>query len=198
MVLNGNVATTDGGVPIENAPASTPWTLTLNNTTVSNNRAGDAGGGVGTDGSGRDDINAGSVLTGNSCLNQGAAVRLDAIGADSANLTMTGVVVSDNTATNGPTGAIGNAGNGTVFISTSTVVNYFSGTTGAGCGDANNLGTLTVVDSFFRNNSAVGHGGGIREGGPATMIVGSLIGGCRGCRQTTAGPSSAPAARARS
>jgi hypothetical protein len=78
ITLTNNIASADGGgVSMENA-ASTPWTLTLNNTTVSNNHAGDAGGGVETDGVGNVIINGGS-LTGNTTLNQGAAVWLDAI-----------------------------------------------------------------------------------------------------------------------
>jgi parallel beta-helix repeat protein len=257
MTLTSNSATADGGgISMENAPGSTPWTLTLNNSTLSHNHAGDAGGGIDTDGSGMVFINAGSKLEGNSCVNQGAAVWLDAIagavdsvsvtsggsnyvdvpnvifssgggsgaagiatidaaghvtgvtitsggsgytsaptvtlssstgtGASAtatvvafqcASLSMTGVVVDDNSALAGPTGAIGNAGNGMVTISNCTVENNHSGSTGGGFGDENNLGTLVVTSSLFQGNSAITDGGGIQEGGPSTTISNSLIRG---------------------
>jgi hypothetical protein len=260
MVVTANAASADGGgIAMENSPASTPWTLTLNNTTISNNHAGDAGGGIETDGKGKVFVNAGSVLSGNTTVNQGAAVWLDAIAdgvasvtitnpgigyvtpptvtfsvprnaggttatgtatitagavtsvtitnpgsgytaaptvtfsappagltatgtanlgfSNSAALTVTGSLISGNSALNGPTGAIGNAGNGAVVISSSTVANNFSGTTGGGFGDENNLGTLTVSGSLFENNSALGNGGGIQEGGPNTIITSSVISG---------------------
>jgi hypothetical protein len=256
MVVTGNSATADGGgVSMENAPGSTPWTLTVNSSTISNNRAGDAGGGIETDGKGKTFINAGSVLSGNTTLNQGAAVWLDAIAGavdtvtvtnggtgytsaptvsftggggtgamgvatiangqvtavtitnsgtgytsaptvnftggggsgaaatatvvanQSSALTITGTLIANNTAINGPTGAIGNAGNGAVTITTSTVENNFSGTTGGGFGDEGNAGTLTVMNSFFFNNIAIGNGGGIQEGGPSTTITNTEIRG---------------------
>jgi hypothetical protein len=175
MVLTGNVASADGGgVSMENAPASTPWTLTLNNTVISDNHAGDAGGGVETDGTGTVVITGGQLLD-NTCLNQGAAVWLDAIAAGSASLSMTNVLVTGNAAQNGPTGAIGNAGSGAVTITDCTVENNSSGTTGGGFGDENNLGTLTVTRSVFLDNSAAGSGGAIEEGGPSTTITSSSI-----------------------
>jgi hypothetical protein len=243
---------------MENAPASTPWTLTINNSIIQGNHAGDAGGGLETDGKGKVFINNSQLLN-NTCVNQGAAVWLDAIadgvasvtvnepgtgyttaptvtfsapqnaggatatgaatitggvvtavtitnpgsgytaaptvtfsgggattqatgtpnlGFDNgATLTMTGDTVSGNTAINGPTGAIGNAGNGAVVITNCTVSNNFSGTTGGGFGDQNGLGTLTVSNSVFLDNSALGNGGGIQEGGPSTTITNSLIQG---------------------
>jgi len=258
MTLSNNIATADGGgISMENAPASTSWTLTINSSTISDNHAGDAGGGIETDGKGKVFINTGTVITGNSTVNQGAGVWLDAVAdgvasvtitnpgtgyttaptvtfsapqnaggttatgtatitggvvtfvtitnpgsgytaaptvtfapppagitaTGSANLgfnsgatlSMTGVLVVGNTAFNGPTGAIGNAGNGAVTITNCTVANNFSGTTGGGFGDANNLGTLTVTNSLFLNNMAVGNGGAIEEGGPATTITDTEI-----------------------
>src|SRR5713226_3971213 len=66
MILTGNTALQDGGgIVMENAPGSTPWTLTVNNSTISNNHAGDAGGGIDVDGGGKVFINAGTVITGN-------------------------------------------------------------------------------------------------------------------------------------
>ena len=79
MIVTNNIATADGGgISMENL-VSTPWTLTVNNSIISNNHAGDAGGGVETDGSGKVFINAGTVITGNTCVNQGGGIWLDAI-----------------------------------------------------------------------------------------------------------------------
>jgi hypothetical protein len=176
MIVTNNRATADGGgVSMENAPASTSWTLTLNATTISNNHAGDAGGGIDTDGTGTVVTNAGTLVTVNTCLNQGAGIFLDAISSGSANLSMTRTTVSGNRAMDGPAGGIGNAGNGTVTLYLSTVADNFTGGFGGGFGDVNNLGILRISYSDFFNNSAVGNGGGIAEGGPSTAIIGTLI-----------------------
>jgi hypothetical protein len=74
-------------------------------------------------------------------------------------------------------GGIGNAGNGAVSITGSTIENNFSAGTGGGFADANNEGTLTVMNSLFLNNVSVGAGGGIQEGGPSTTITNSEIAG---------------------
>jgi hypothetical protein len=178
MVITHCSATADGGgVSMENAPASTPWTLTVNNSTISNNHAGDAGGGLETDGTGSVLINTGSAVSGNTCFNLGAGIFLDPIGTGSANLTMNGVVVSNNSAQSGQGGGIGNAGDGAVTIENSTVSNNFSGADGGGFGDLNNLDTLTVLNSVFEGNTAKGNGGGIHAGGPSTMITHSKITG---------------------
>jgi hypothetical protein len=79
VVVAGNIATADGGgVAMENT-VSVPWTLTSNGSTFSNNHAGDAGGGIETDGTGKVLLNPGTVVTGNSCVNQGGGIWLDAI-----------------------------------------------------------------------------------------------------------------------
>ena len=179
VTVTGNSATADGGgVAFENT-VSTPWTLTVNDSTISDNHAGDAGGGLEEDGSGKIFINAGTVITGNTCVNQGAGIWLDAIqvGAvfQTANLTVTGAVVSDNSAQTGPGGGIGNAGDGVVTIAGSTIEDNFSGMTGGGFGDQNAAGTLVVQDSLFQGNAAVGSGGGIAAGGPSTTISSSEI-----------------------
>ncbi|HZZ80521.1 MAG TPA: choice-of-anchor Q domain-containing protein [Gemmataceae bacterium] len=80
MVVTNNTATADGGgISMENT-VSVPWTLTVNNSTISNNHAGDAGGGIDTDGAGKIFLNPGTVITGNSSVNQGGGIWLDAIG----------------------------------------------------------------------------------------------------------------------
>ena len=80
MVIRDNGATGDGGgIAMENPHGSTPWTLTVNNSTIAGNHAGDAGGGIDTDGKGIVNINLGSVITGNTAVNQGGGIWLDAI-----------------------------------------------------------------------------------------------------------------------
>jgi hypothetical protein len=181
VVVTNNTATADGGGVVFENLVSVPWTFTVNNSVLSNNHAGDAGGGIDADGSGTIFINAGTVISGNTCLNQGAGIWLDAIQAgdmfQTANLTVTGAVVSGNTAQTGLGGGIGNAGNGTVTIRNSTLAHNSAGMSGGGFGDENAQGTLVVHDSLFRDNLAVGNGGGIAAGGPLTQIVRSEIDG---------------------
>jgi hypothetical protein len=181
VVVTNNSATADGGGVVFENVVSVPWTLTANNSTISNNHAGDAGGGIDADGSGKIFINAGSVITNNTSVNQGAGIWLDAVQVgtvfQTANLTVTGAVVRGNTAQTGLGGGIGNAGNGVVTIVGSTVENNFSGATGGGFGDENAQGTLVIQNSLFLNNAAVGDGGGVAAGGPATTLTGSEIKG---------------------
>jgi hypothetical protein len=182
MIVTSNIATADGGgISMENV-VSVPWTLTLNNTIVSHNHAGDAGGGIDADGSGKIFVNN-SLITANSTVNQGAGIWLDAIQVgtvfQSATLTVTGTVVSANSALSTGTdgGGIGNAGNGTVTITNSSLIANFSEGTGGGFGDANAQGTLIVQNSFYADNSAFGNGGGIAAGGPVTTISNTEIKG---------------------
>src|SRR5208282_2802631 len=178
MIITDNSASADGGgVSMENAPSSTPWTLTINSSTISNNHAGDAGGGVEEDGSGHVVINTGTVITGNTSVNQGAGIWLDAIGNDTASLNVNGATISDNRALSELAfgGGIGNSGNGTVTLSNTTVEGNSSGGFGGGFGDQGNIGTLNVVDCLFLDNVAANAGGGIQEGGPSTSITNSQI-----------------------
>ena len=161
---------------------SAPWTLTVNASVISDNHAGDAGGGVEEDGSGKVFINSGTVITGNTCVNQGAGIWLDAVSSlnlvpQTANLTVTGAIISNNTALDMLGGGIGNAGTGAVSIVSSTIENNSSGGMGGGFADQNNVGTLSVVNSLFLNNVAAGAGGGIQEGGTLTSIINTEISG---------------------
>jgi len=174
VILTGNSATADGGdIALESLHNDSIGTLTVNASTVSYNHAGDAGGGIETDGTGQVTVNAGTVVDFNTCVNQGAGIWLDAGGAA---LTVTGSIISNNQALTMLAGGIGNAGAGNVTITNSLIQDNFSGGTGGGFGDAANMGNLTVQDSFFINNGAVG-GGAIQEGGPSTIISASVFKG---------------------
>ena len=181
VVITNNSATADGGGVVFENTVSVPWTFTANNSVISNNHAGDAGGGVDADGSGKLFINPGTVISGNTCVNQGAGIWLDAIQVgntfQTANLTVTGAVVAGNTAQTGLGGGIGNAGNGTVTITSSTIASNFTGATGGGFGDEDAQGVLVVQNSLFQGNSSAGAGGGIAAGGPSTTITSSEIKG---------------------
>jgi fibronectin-binding autotransporter adhesin len=182
MVIAHNRATADGGgVSMENA-SSTPWALMINNSTISDNHAGDAGGGVETDGTGFVSINPGTVISNNTCINQGAGVYLDMIQVgsvlQSATLNITGTLISGNSAlstTGGFGGGICNAGNGKVTLTQSTIDHNFAGATGGGFSDQMNQGSLIVLRCLISGNSAVGDGGGIAEGNGTTIIRQSEI-----------------------
>jgi hypothetical protein len=185
MLFTNDVSSADGGgVVMENSVNIGTWVLTINNCMFTNNHAGDTGGGFDTDGTGTVVVNN-SVFTGNTDVNQGAGIYIDtiAVGATfpGASMTLTGSTVSDNQATNtGVTasgGGISNAGNGTMTIVNSTIEGNFSGGSGGGFSDENNVGTLVVMNSFFLDNSAVADGGGIQEGGPSTTITNTAIQG---------------------
>ncbi len=170
-ILSNNAATADGGgVSMENT-VNTNWKLTLNNTTVINNHAGDAGGGIEEDGTGQVVINS-STIADNTCLNQGAGVWLDAIGNGTSVLNVTKSVISGNSAGQ-LGGGIGQAGSSTVTISNSTLAHNFATGFGGGFADENNLGTLVVQNSLFLSNAAGTNGGGIATGGPSTSISNS-------------------------
>lgn len=182
-VVTNNLATADGGgVSMENV-TNVHWVLTINNSIIENNHAGDAGGGVEADGSGKVFITGGDILD-NTCVNQGAGIWLDAIQdatnanvLDSALLSVTNTLIRGNSALDMLGGGIGNSGNGAVTIYGCTIEDNFSGGTGGGFADANNMGTLTVTNSLFLDNVALADGGGIQEGGPTTTLTHSEIDG---------------------
>ena len=110
----------------------------------------------------------------------GAAATANLNDLQSANLTVTDSLITNNkalSATTGVGGGIGNAGNGAVTILNSTISSNTAGGVGGGFSDQNNLGTLAVVNSWFLNNEAAGNGGAIQEGGPDTSITYTQIQG---------------------
>ena len=159
---------------------STPWTLTVNNSVISNNHAGDAGGGIETDGS-RQGLHQRRHRHHRQHLRQPGRrhlARRHPGGRHVPGRHPDGErqpLISNNQASGHAVGGgIGNAGNGPVTIDTSTVENNFAGGSGGGFGDENNQGTLTVLNSLFLNNTTVGTGGGIASGGPVTILNSTL------------------------
>jgi hypothetical protein len=205
MVVSGNTAQGEGGaISMENPLGfSTPWTLRVENSTITNNRSGDVGGGINTKGSGRTVITQ-SDISNNVSVKHGAGVWLGAIKVgtvfQSSVLTVDQSLISGNVVLGADQfgGGIGDAGNDTlatgqaplpgevqaVLITNSTISNNVTAGTGGGFGDLNGQGTLIVKDSTFANNSA-NAGGGIQANGPSTTILDSTITG--NSSQTTAG-----------
>ncbi len=205
MVVSANVAQAAGGaISMENPLGfSTPWTLRVLNSTISGNRAGDAGGGINTKGSGRVVVTQ-SVISNNTSVNQGAGIWLDTI--DVGAVHQSSVLTVDQSLINGNVGlaadqfggGIGNAGNNTlatgqaplagevqaVSITNSTLSNNVTGGSGGGYGDENGQGTLFVQNSTFADNSA-NIGGGIQADGPTTTILDTTVTG--NSAQTTGG-----------
>ncbi len=181
-VLNNVASGAGGGILMQNT-VNTPWTLTLNGSIIADNRAGDAGGGIDTIGQGHVVI-TNSELTGNVCVNQGAAAWLDVIDNVSATLMLSNSLVNDNHAFNGATGALGVAGNGAVTITSTTVRDNYSGTTGGGFGDEDMMANVTILNSQFINNTALTNGGGVQAGGAGTTTI---ISGCLFADNTAGG-----------
>jgi hypothetical protein len=176
MRITDNMATADGGgISMENV-TNVPWKLTINSSVIDYNHAGDAGGGIDEDGQGTVAINSGTFITGNTTVNQGAGVWLDAIDGVTANTTITGAVIYGNIAFAGVGGGVGNSGSGNVVFTADVVEFNFSGSAGGGFGDSGNTGNLTVENgSNFQFNYSVAGGGAIQEGGPLTIIADSTI-----------------------
>ncbi len=176
VTVQDNTATADGGgISMENV-ANVPWKLTLNSSVIKDNHAGDAGGGVEEDGQGTVAINAGTYIIGNTTVNQGAGVWLDAIDGVTANTTISGTVIENNVAFAGVGGGVGNSGSGDVVFLTDLVEYNYSGSAGGGFGDSGNTGDLTVEgSSLFQYNTSLAGGGAIQEGGPITLITDSAI-----------------------
>ncbi|HWE37690.1 MAG TPA: choice-of-anchor Q domain-containing protein [Isosphaeraceae bacterium] len=176
VTVQDNTATADGGgIAMENV-TNVPWKLTLDSSVIKDNHAGDAGGGIEEDGQGTVAINAGTYIQGNTTVNQGAGVWLDAIDGITANTTISGTVIRNNIAFTGVGGGVGNSGSGNVVFNTDLVENNYSGSAGGGFGDSGNTGDLTIEGSSdFQYNASAAGGGAIQEGGPLTIITDSSI-----------------------
>jgi hypothetical protein len=170
--LTDNYATANGGgIALVSPSGGTGRTLTLNGTQVTNNRAGDSGGGIEYDGAGTVNIVNTSKILNNVATRQGGGVWLGAVGGGSANLTFQGVEIDNNQALTGPGGGVGNAGNGAVNFTQSTLAHNSAGGMGGGFADAGGLGTVYFLDSTVTSSVALGPGGGVAETNPARVTT---------------------------
>jgi hypothetical protein len=204
MVVTGNSASADGGgISAENSSqgtdflgGGTKWAMTINNSTISNNHAGDAGGGIDEDGGGVVNINAGTVISGNTDVNQGAGVYLDEIHDAVTGVTVTaggnGYVTAPIVNFGGPgTGAAGVATVVGGVVTAVTITNSGTGYTtppiitfvgGGGAGATataavvtNQTANLNVTGATVRGNTATdaneGVGGGIANAGNGAVTI---------------------------
>ncbi len=173
MVVTLNEAQSlGGGIFIGSLNGSFNWTLTLNNSTISNNFAF-IGGGIAAEGSGNIVINSGSSVTGNSGAFGGGGIALD--NSQAVNLTIQGADIGSNhvlsSTQNTPGndgGGIFNFGTGAVVISNSTI---HDNSADNGGGFASQGGsTLSVSNTHFVNNNAGQVGGAIASFNSASSI----------------------------
>lgn len=170
--VDSGVTATISGLTIENNNGSAPkylivnpggidnnGTLTLTDSTLSNNSAGYEGNGGGIE-------NGGTLTVIGSTLSDNVAGGEDGGGGiwnDGGTLTVTDSTLSGNGGGNG--GGISNDG-GTVTVTDSTLAGndaYDGG--GVGGGIDNKAGTVTVVGSTLSNNTSIAPGGGIYNSG---------------------------------
>jgi len=165
-IKNGKTASFSNGAGILNAGS-----LTINNSIISNNDAGNGnGGGVYCDGSNSSLTMAGSTISGNK--GNGAGIQ-----NVQGTVTIYNSMVSGNSGING-TGIL-NA-YGTLNLSSVTITGNQSGTTGGGLGGGLlNTGTVIAVNTTISNNSAanIGGGGGVYNDGGNINMTGSTITG---------------------
>jgi predicted outer membrane repeat protein len=165
--VSGNAAAFGGGIDSESPSSSTtPGTLTLINSIVSGNRAGQLGGGIFVDGHMTVNLTASSVIS-NTAEQEGGGIATDDI---PITMTLTNSEVKDNTGLNG--GGIFNTANLTLNGSTvggnHAVAPPDAGTLhGDGGGIFNaGLGTMTLDSaSEVTLNEATHEGGGIANHG---------------------------------
>jgi hypothetical protein len=152
--------------------------LTLNNLTVANGRADNAGGGI---------LNLGTLEVNNSTISGNRA------GTFSGGIHNVGTLEVNNSTISGNragtfSGGIHNVG--TLTVNSSTISGNSAGTDNGGIGNAS-AGTLTVNNSTISGNSANNNGGGIGNGSTATLnntIVANNEGGnCAGLPVTDDG-----------
>ncbi len=101
---------------------------------------------------------------------------------NSANLTVTGTLISNNAALNtgaNDGGGVGTAGGGAVKIVSSTIEYNSTGGIGGGYGffAGQATGALQVFNTIFLGNYAAGGGGGVATGGTTSLIVTSILQG---------------------
>jgi hypothetical protein len=193
MVITDNSALSDGGGVAMANVLSTPWLLSLTNTTISDNHAGDKGGGVDEDGTGKTII-SGGLVTGNTSGGEGAGVNLNAI--SQGELFSIAVTNGGSGFTSPPTvtiaGGGGTGATGTAIISHGRVIGVaitnpgtgfiaaptisFSGGSGKGAAATATLtsesGGLSVTGTVITDNkSFASDGGGVANSGTGAVTI---------------------------
>jgi len=152
--------------------------LTLNNLTVANGRADNAGGGI---------LNLGTLEVNNSTISGNRAGTFSGGIHNVGTLTVNNSTISGNRAGTF-SGGIHNVG--TLTVNSSTISGNSAGTDNGGIGNAS-AGTLEVNNSTISGNSANNNAGGIGNGSTATLnntIVANNEGGnCAGLPVTDDG-----------
>ena len=206
---DGAFTTAGGGIRVgahPSAPGDVPGTLTLTDSTLTANSAGD-GSGVATDsvaahltltrvtvtgntaqpvsseGGGVNERYGGSVVITDSVIRGNTAQAGGGVVDDGGGtITITGTTIDGNHAspTNGSGGGVFETGGGTVTI-TRSIVSGNTSNEGAGVIEDGG-GTVTIADSWIRDNVAAGGlfpaGGGVtKDGGGTLTISGSTISG---------------------
>jgi len=184
-MLSGSTAEAGGGIYND-----INGTLTVTNSTVSDNTAASSGGGI------YNNIN--STLTVTNSTFSGNKVPAGGGGGifNSGTVTVTSSTFSNNSGTSGGGGGIFNL-NGTVAVTDSTLsnnktsnggggINNFFGTftltnstissnSAGGGGGINNVGLMTVTNSTFSGNTASNKGGGIYNTGGTLTVRNSTL-----------------------
>src|SRR5215211_5819644 len=157
----GNAGATTGDPGESGGGIRNSGTLTVLDSVISNNRAGDGrNGGTGIGGIGGAGGRGGGIFS-------------------SGTLTLTRVVVTGNVAGNGGVGGVGTGGNGGLGVGSSGVGGYggtgaggSGGTGGSGAGVDTESGTVTIDASTIHANTAgAGGKGGLGQGGLGGITI---------------------------
>jgi hypothetical protein len=195
MVITDNSASSDGGGVAMANVLSTPWLLSLTNTTISDNHSGDEGGGVDEDGTGKTVINGG-LVTGNTSANEGAGVYLNAL--SQGGVFSIAIANGGSGFTKAPTvkftGGGGTGATGTAIISHGKVIGVtitnpgtgfiaaptisFSGGGGKGATATAALtsesGSLSITGAVITDNKSLDSiGGGVANSGDGSVTIAS-------------------------
>ncbi|HUF54112.1 MAG TPA: choice-of-anchor Q domain-containing protein [Dehalococcoidia bacterium] len=158
-LVMGNSAIAENGGGIFNF-----GTMTLNNTTVSNNNANQHGGGI---------FNTGTLQLNNSTVSfNGAGQRGGGIWNEDE-LTLNNTDVNGNTAANYGGGIFAEAPGTVTITNGSSLSSNLASVNGGGILSES---VLVVQNSSVNGNTAANYGGGINAGGPVTITNSTIIG----------------------
>ena len=181
-----NTAFTDGGGIFNTANPSGVGTVTLNQSTIADNKADDGGvpGAFGTiyyssDGGGIYNVGLGSVVNLNNSVVQGniASGSLFNGGGGgifnsiNATLNLNNSTVMLNSATHGHGGGINNQGSGKLNVTSSTIADNTAAANGGGIFDKDGGSVAILHNTSFSGNAAGTNGGGIYNATSGSMTI---------------------------